>query len=274
MYDVIVVGAGPAGLSAAINVRQRGGTVLCVGLPEENNPLWKAEKIDNYLGMPGMSGEQMMRAFRDHAVAMGVIFSTERVLSAYSTGENWMISAGSAVEEAYALVFTGGITRGKPYPGEENYLGRGVSYCATCDGMLYRGKDVAVIGFGPEDVKEAEYLKEIGCRVTYVEKPRKVVISGSAKVESVTIDEEEMAVSCVFILRPSLAPSSVFPGLELDGNYVRVDRSMQTNLPGLFAAGDCTGTPLQVAKAVGEGLIAGQKAMAFATAAKGKKEGA
>lgn len=263
MYDVLIIGAGPAGLSAAINVRQRGGTALVVGLSNRNNPLWKAERLDNYPGMYGVTGQEMLETFEKHALDMGVAFNENRVLNTMYTGSSWMVSAGSDVLEAGALVFAGGITRGKPFPGEESHVGMGVSYCATCDGMLYRGKDVAVIGFGPADREEADYLAEIGCRVQYFEKPKKVEVNGEGLVSSVTVDGEEHPVSCVFILRPSLAPSNLFPQIELDGNYIRVNKNMETNLPGLFAAGDCTGTPLQVAKAVGEGMIAGQKAMAY-----------
>ena len=260
MYDVIVIGTGPAGLSAAINVRQRGGSVLCVGTALENNPLLKAERVDNYLGLPGLTGKQMLDTFLDHAKQSGAEFLQERVLSTYHSDSGWMVSAGSQVLESRCVVFTGGIMRGKPYPGETEHIGIGVSYCATCDGMLYRGKDVAVIGFGPSDKEEAEYLEGIGCSVRYFEKPKKVQICGEGKVSSVIVDGEEAEVACVFVLRPSLAPSSLFPELALEDGYIRVDRMMRTNLPGLYAAGDCTGRPLQVSKAVGEGLVAGQQA--------------
>lgn len=272
MYDVMIIGAGPAGLSAAVNVRQRGGTALVVGLSNLNNPLYKAERLDNYLGMYGVTGKEMLEIFEKHAQDMGVDFNQNRVLNTMFTGTSWMVSAGSDVLEAKALIFAGGIMRGKPYPGEEAYVGRGVSYCATCDGMLYRGRKVAVIGFGPADKEEAGYLEGIGCLVTYYEKPRKVEIKGKEKVTSVVIDGEESQVDGVFVLRPSLAPSDLFPGIELDGNYIRVNREMETNLQGLFAAGDCTGTPLQVAKAVGEGMIAGQKAMAYVKSVSGTQK--
>ena len=264
MFDVIVIGTGPAGLSAAINVRQRGGTVAAVGLDESSNPLWKAERIDNYLGMPSVSGKEMLRSFRAHAEQMGVEFIENRVLNTFYNDGTWMVSAGSDVLQAYAVVFAGGITRGKPYPGEEEHVGRGVSYCATCDGMLYRGKDVAVIGFSDADKKEAEYLERIGCAVKYVQSPKKVEITGEGQVAAAEIDGESIPASCVFILRPSLAPTKLFPELELEGGYIKTDRMMATNLPALYAAGDCTGRPLQVAKAVGEGMIAGQQAMAAA----------
>lgn len=267
MYDVIVIGTGPAGLSAAINVRQKGKSVLCVGTAMENNPLWKAERVDNYLGLPGMTGKELLLTFFEHARNAGVEFLQERVLNTYHTDSGWMVSAGSSVLESRCIVFTGGIVRGKPYPGEEEHLGMGVSYCATCDGMLYRGREVAVLGFGPADAEEAGYLESIGCRVHYFEKPKKVEIPGEGKVTSVIVDSEQIPVDCVFILRPSLAAGSVFPGLDMDGPYIRVDRMMRTNLPGLYAAGDCTGRPLQVSKAVGEGLIAGQQAADEAKAA-------
>ncbi len=264
MVDVIVIGAGPAGLSAAINVRQRGGSVVCIGLSQEDNPLYKAEKINNYLGMPNMTGAQMMEAFHAHAVEMGVAFNENRVLNAFYNAGEWMVSAGSDVVQGKAIVFTGGITRGKTYPGEQEHIGMGVSYCATCDGMLYRGKDVVVVGFGEHDQKEAAYLEEIGCHVTYISKPKKAqILDEGGRVSGIEADGQTYPAECVFILRPSLAPTTIFPGLELDGNYIKVDRDMATNLPGLFAAGDCTGTPLQIAKAVGEGMIAGQKAMAL-----------
>ena len=128
--------------------------------------------------------------------------------------------------------------------------------------MLYRDKDVAVLGYSDSARQEAEFLERIGCRVTYFDRPRTCEIRGGDKVRSVTCDGRTADVECVFILRPALAPTDLFPGLETEQGYVAVNRRMATNLPGLFAAGDCTGGPLQVAKAGGEGLIAGQSAAA------------
>lgn len=264
MYDVIVIGNGPAGLSAAVNVRQRGGTVVVIGAPLEGNPLWKAEKIDNYLGLPGLSGEKMLRTFEAHARQSGAELVDGRVLNTMYTGTGWMVSAGTELYEAYALVFAGGIVRGAKYPGEEEFLGRGVSYCATCDGMLWRGKRTTVIAFSEADRKEADFLAGIGCKVTFLLSPKQVTVSGGKAVERVNADGTDYPTDCVFILRPSVAPTELFPGLALENGYVRVGRDMATNLPGLYAAGDCTGTPLQVANAVGDGLVAGQRAMAYA----------
>ena len=262
-YDVLVIGGGPAGLSAALNVRARGRSVVVVSNPLEENPLWRAEKVDNHLGMPGLSGAQMLTQLHHHAEEAGVEFRTGKVLNTVRMGDVWYVGIGSDMENAKALVLAAGVARGKKYPGEEEFLGRGVSYCATCDGMLYRNRPVAVLGYSDTAKKEAEFLPGIGCDVTYFDKPKSCTISGSKTVESVTCNGETVRVEGVFLLRPTMAPTDLFPGLTVENGYVVVDRKMNTNLPGVFAAGDCTGGPLQVSKAIGEGLIAGQSAAAY-----------
>ena len=269
-YDVLVIGGGPAGLSAALNVRARGRSVLVVTNPPEENPLWRAERVDNYLGMGAVSGAQMLSDMRAQAEAAGVEFLTGRALNASYMMDTWYVSVGSDMYNARAVVLSGGVARGKKFPGEQEFLGRGVSYCATCDGMLYRGRSVAVLGFSDSARKEADFLQSIGCTVSYFHRPKSCTIAGGDTVETVTCDGVTEAVDCVFILRPTMAPTDLFPGLATDNGYVTVDRRMTTNLPGLFAAGDCTGGPLQVAKAVGEGLVAGQSAAAFAAEAERK----
>ena len=263
-YDVLVIGGGPAGLSAALNVRARGRSVLVVSNPLEENPLWRAEKVDNHLGMPALSGAELLKEFRRHAEEAGAAFLEGKVLNTVRMDETWYVGIGSDMENAKALVLAGGVARGKKYPGEAEFLGRGVSYCATCDGMLYRNRPVAVLGFSDTAKKEADFLSGIGCDVTYFDRPKSCTINGGKTVEQVTCDGETVRADCVFLLRPTMAPTDLFPGLAVDKGYVTVDRKMATNLPGVFAAGDCTGGPLQVSKAVGEGLIAGQSAAAFA----------
>lgn len=259
-YDVAVIGGGPAGLSAAVNLRARGKTVLVISNPVEDNPLWKAEKVDNHLGLPGLTGAEMLETFRGHAAAAGAEFLEGKVLSAARYGDRWYLGVGMEMVEAAAVILAAGVARGRKFPGEEEFLGRGVSYCATCDGMLYRDRPVAVLGYSDSARKEADFLREIGCQVTYIHRPRTYEIRGGQTVTSVICDGEELSVDGVFVLRPTVAPTELFPGLTAETGYVTVDRQMATNLPGLFAAGDCTGGPLQVSKAVGEGLIAGQSA--------------
>ena len=273
-YDVLVIGGGPAGLSAAINVRARGRSVLVVSNPPEENPLWRSEKVDNYPGMPGVSGREMLESMRAHAETTGAAFRTGQVLTAMQMGSQWYVTVGTEMESAYAIVLAAGVSRGKKFPGEAALLGRGVSYCATCDGMLYRGRPAAVVGYTERAKEEAAFLERIGCKVSYFDRPKQCEIMGTGHVESIRCEGQTLPVDAVFLLRPTLAPTDLFPGLALEQNHVAVDGKMATNLPGLFAAGDCTGTPLQVAKAVGEGLIAGQNAAAYAVRmANAEKEG-
>ena len=269
-YDVLIIGGGPAGLSAAINARARDKTVLVASNPLEENPLWKSELVDNYPGLPGVTGPELLTALRRHGELAGADFLTGKALTSAFMADDWYVSVGSDMHQARSIVLAAGVARGKKFPGEAEFLGRGVSYCATCDGMLYRGKAVAVLGYSDTARQEAAYLQGIGCQVTYFDHPRQCQITGKAGVEAVTCDEETLPVSGVFLLRPTVAPTDLFPGLAVENGYVAVDRRMTTSLPGLFAAGDCTGGPLQVAKAVGEGLIAGQSAAAWVDALKRK----
>lgn len=264
-YDVLVVGSGPAGLAAAVAARGRDKSVLVVGNPWQESPLARAERIDNYLGLPGVNGRELMEHFSAHAQRVGVEFHTGRVV-AVMAWEGFALTAGSEVFQGRTLVLAPGVARLAKYPGEAELLGRGVSYCATCDGMLYRGRPVAVLGYSDSARREADFLRDIGCSVTYFDRPKDCRIEGDAQVTAVVCDGERAAVDGVFLLRPTVAPTDLFPGLAVENGYVSVDRRMNTNLPGLFAAGDCTGGPLQVSKAVGEGLIAGQSAAAWAVA--------
>ena len=276
-YDVLVIGGGPAGLSASINVRARGRSALVVSNPLEENPLWRAEKVDNYLGLPGLSGAEMLAAMRRHAEQAGVEFLAGKVLNAVQMPDAWYVSVGPDMYNARAVVLAAGVARGKKFAGEAELLGRGVSYCATCDGMLYRGKPVAVAGRSPDAPLEANYLKSLGCQVTYVAAQRpegldgdipfvrgsRLAVIGEQAVTVLEVDGVKLPCAGVFILRQAVAPTDLLPQLETENGVIRVDRTMATNLPGVFAAGDCTGGPLQVAKAVGEGHVAALSACAW-----------
>ena len=181
------------------------------------------------------------------------------------------------VRSGDVVVATGAEARELGVPGEAALRGRGVSYCATCDGMLYRGREIAVVGKTADAPHEANYLRELGCRVTYVSdrppeglhsdipfvKAVRLEVLGEKKVEALRADSVTLPCEGVFILRPSMAPADLLPGLALEGGYIKTDRNMATNLPGVFAAGDCTGLPLQVSKAVGEGQVAGHRASEY-----------
>ena len=280
MYDIAVIGGGPAGLSAAVNARARNKSVLVVTNDYRESPLYKAEWVDNYLGMPGRTGPELLEAYHSHAEAMGTVFRAGRALNIMPMEGTNYIGIGSDMEEARAVILATGVSRGRKYPGEAEFLGRGVSYCATCDGMLYRNRPVAVVGLAPDAPEEANFLHGLGCRVTYVSprppagldpaipyvKAARMEITGSSAVSALQADGREIPCDGVFLLRHAVAPTDLLPGLTLEGGYVAVDRDMQTNLPGIFACGDCTGEPLQLSKAAGEGLVAGQKAAEYVDA--------
>jgi len=268
-YDLIVLGAGPAGLSAALGARGRGKSVLVIGNRWQDSPLARAELVDNYLGMPNVTGAEMLERFTAQVLDAGAEFVTGRAVS-LMVYNGFMVTVGSDFYQSKALILAPGVVRAAKFPGEGEYLGRGVSYCATCDGMLYRNKDVVVVGKGKDAPHEANYLSSIGCRVTYVANKRpeglnegipfvqggRLEVKGEQTVTALLADGNELPCAGIFILRDAVAPTDLLPELETEKGFVKVDRAMSTNIPGVFAAGDCTGAPLQIAKAVGEGHIA------------------
>ena len=275
MWDCIVIGAGPAGLSAAVNLRQRGCSCLVLGAGD--GALAKASLVTNCAGLPGLSGMQLLEALRRHALDMGAELQDRRAGGVMTGGETLWVSVGPDVEECRSVVLACGAARTKPLPGEEEFLGRGVSICATCDGMLFRGRRCVVWGTAQDAAREAGYLAGIGVDVTFLGAARPdalpdtvpfvkgalLRIEGDAAVQRAVTDSGDIPCEGVFLLREAAPPTQLIPGLAVKDGFVCVDRQMATNLPGVFAAGDCTGAPLQVSKALGEGQIAGLSAAAF-----------
>lgn len=260
-YDLLVVGGGPAGLTAAIHARARDKSVLIVTNDPTASPLCKAQEMDNYPGLPHVSGLELVGRLVRQATELGAELRHGRVLSLMPLGSYVMASVGTDVVEASAAVLAVGVTRAVPLKGEERLLGRGVSYCATCDGMFYRGRPIVVAGNAPDLREETEYLRSIGCLVTEAKLPG-LEILGENRVTGVRRpDGSELACDGVFLLRASIAPAQLAPGLELEDGYIKADAHMATNLPRVYAAGDCTGQPLQLAKAVGQGQLAAHWAL-------------
>ena len=277
-YDIIVIGSGPAGLSAALTARARNKTVLVVGNRWQDSPLARAERVDNYLGLPSQSGADLLETFHAHAKEAGVALLEGRALSALPWN-GFQVSVGSQVLSAGALILAPGVVRQKKFPGEAEYLGRGVSYCATCDAFFYRGRDVAVLGSGEYALHEVQALLPVAHSVTLLtggapltaQFPPEVAVRteavaailGEERVTGVQLkDGGTLEVSGVFVAL-GVAGSTALArklGAEVNGSRIVVDDHMQTSLPGLYAAGDCTGGLLQVAKAVYEGAVAGTEA--------------
>ena len=268
-YDLIVLGTGPAGLAAAVGARGRGKSVLVIGNPWQDSPLAKAERVDNYLGMPGLTGMEMLQNFHDHAVSMGAEFVEGKAISVMAY-KGAMVAVGSEVYQGRALILATGVQHQTKFPGEEEYLGKGVSYCATCDGMLYRKRPVLVVGRSKEAPQEANYLHGIGCQVTYTGRKApegldpeipfiqagKIEIQGEQTVTGALLDGVPFPCHGVFVMRQAVASTDLLPQLETRKGKICIDEDGRTNLEGVYAAGDCTGTPLQIARAVGQGHIA------------------
>lgn len=261
-YDLLVVGGGPAGLTAAIHARARNRSVVVVSNEPTASPLCKSPRVDNYPGLPGISGTELVERLANQAMDMGAELRKGRVLNVMPLGDLVMASVGTELVEASAAILAVGIAKVAPLKGEDRLLGRGVSYCATCDGSFYRGRPIVVAGNASDLKEETEYLRSIGCLVT--EAPLAgLEILGDSKVTGVRLkDGSEVPCDGVFLLRSSIAPTQMVPGLELDNGYIKVNSSMATNLPLIYAAGDCTGQPLQLAKAVGQGQLAAHWAIA------------
>ena len=271
MPDAVIVGSGPAGLSAAINLKLHEKDVVWFGSPDFSDKVEKSEKIANYPGAGLISGADLNARFAAHAKEIGLAPVDKKVTNVMPGDGMLMVLADNEVYETKTLLLAGGVVTAKSYEGEEEFLGRGVSYCATCDGFLYKGKTIAVFCGAKRYEHEVEYLAGIAEKVYLsagypdctldlpnVEKitPVKAVKGGFKVTQIVLHGGKEIPVDGLFILRNSVAPATLLPGLETDGPHIIVNRNQETNIPGVFAAGDCTGRPYQIAKAVGEGNVA------------------
>lgn len=262
-YEVVIIGGGIAGVSAALTCINRGKTVAVIANGAETSSLYKAEMIRNYPGIAAVSGKELSETLISQLESSGAELIRGRALSVTPIGDSFGVAIGSEFTSCDAVIIAAGITREKLYPGEGEFLGRGVSYCATCDGMLYRGKTVALIGAGEEAVHDADFLESIGCTVLRFEKNGKYEIRGGMKADTLVFDGEEHKVEGVFIIKDTVSVTKLVSGLDRADGAIVTDRQMRTNIPGVFAAGDCAGKPYQLAKAAGEGNIAALSACEY-----------
>ncbi len=296
-YDVIIIGAGPAGLTAAIYSARYGLSTAFFETVDPASQLSLTPIIENFPGFEG-SGFELLEKMKNQALKFGAEHKFENVEKLRRVNGKFEVVTESGEYYARALIIaTGGKHRELGVPGEREFVGRGVSYCATCDGHFFRGKKVLVVGGGNTAVTDAIYLKEIGCDVTLIHRRdelraekalqeelfnrnipviwNSVVlrIEGEEKVERVVIlnrmtnEESVLEVDGVFIavgIRP--ATDMVMDlGVERDSaGYIKVDRKQRTNVEGVFAAGDCCDNPLkQVVTACGDGAVAANSAFEY-----------
>lgn len=277
-YDVAIVGSGPAGLSAAINCKIRNKNIILFGNENLSNKVSKAPKINNYLGLPGIKGEDLKETFKKHIDSMDISITSERINAIYAMGDYFALMVNEKMYEAKSVILATGMEYGKALKGEEEFLGKGVGYCATCDAPLYKGKKVAIIAYNKKEEEEANFVKELADTVYYIPmykdienlrediivvRENPVEIKGDDVVKSLQLSNTTLEVDGVFVLKDSISPDQLMPGLKITDGHVEVDRQMATNLNGCFAAGDCTGKPYQYIKSSGEGLVAALNAVSY-----------
>lgn len=275
MYDVAIVGSGAAGLSAALTLKLLNRNFVWFGSDDISGKITKAEKIKNYPGLISVSGEEMASVFFRQAEEENISVTKKTVTGVYQMDRSFSILCGSEEFSSRAVILATGVEAVKQIEGEAEFLGRGVSYCATCDGFLYKGKTIAVVCTDKSLEHEAKYLAEIAGKVYFfpiykgaelslgnVETMRGMPkkISGGLRVKKITCLDGEIDIDGVFFLKTAVSPAVLVGGINAEGGHVVVDRGCRTNLEGCFAAGDCTGRPYQYAKAVGEGNVAAHSA--------------
>ncbi|NYZ79826.1 NAD(P)/FAD-dependent oxidoreductase [Candidatus Micrarchaeota archaeon] len=279
-YDVIIIGAGPAGLTASIYASRAGLKTLVIGRESKmNNP----HEYDNYFGFPeGIVGKELLERGRAQAIKFGAEVKNENAVAASKKEKSFAVETDKASYESRALVIaTGAPVKSSGIKNEKDYSGKGLSYCVACDGFFFKNKRVAVIGSGDFAAHEAiellNYTKDV---VIFTQKEKTSFGADSLKrlkakgvvirdekvdeikgkmVEKLIVNKKEEPFSGVFVA-VGLAGSSDFArklGLTLEGNFIKVDAKMFTGVEGVFAAGDCRGGIFQVAQAIGDGAAAG-----------------
>ncbi len=279
-FDLVIIGGGPAGISAALYAK-RAGVSVCV-IHSGGGSLQKAEKIDNYYGFSGpVNGAKLYLDGIEQAQTLGIEVAEDEVVGISYMGA-YQVKGKADEYDAKALLIATGSKRTTPNVRNfTEFEGKGVSYCAVCDGFFYRGKSVAVLGNGDYALAEAEELKNIAAGVTILTNGGKTLadfgdftviadkiisLKGDERLGEVEFENgTSLPVSGLFVAI-GVAGATDFAkklGAVTKGAYIAVDESGRTNLPGLFAAGDCTGGLLQISAAVSKGASAGLAAVEF-----------
>lgn len=279
MVDCIIIGSGLAGISAALTLQANRKEFLIFGSKALSEKIEKAEKIHNYPGLPDVSGKVFSEALKAQLESAGIEVKEEKVAGVYALKEKFTVMTQEGnTYESRTVILACGVESIKEIDGETEFNGRGVSYCATCDGFLYKDKTIAVVCTSKALEHEIGYLADFAKKiylipmyknveiereniVKIIKMPKK--IDGKLRVErlifaappSETIPAE-LAIDGVFMLRESVSPAVLTGGLQTENGHVVVGRDASTNLKGCFAAGDCTGRPYQYTKAAGEGNVA------------------
>lgn len=277
--DIAIIGSGPAGISAALNAKIRNKSYYLFGSMALSDKVQRSERISNYPAIPDIGGAEFNALLSKQLEQSGINITEKRITGIYNMGKYFALLSDMEEFDAKTVILATGVETVRPIPGERELLGRGVSYCATCDGNLYKGKTIAVVCDNTEMEEEVSYLSELAGNVYYlplfkegtVESENMIKLSspiveikGEGRVSSVLLKNgEEIKVDGIFFLKQSISPTVLLRELEAEDGHVKVNRKLETNIKGCFAAGDCTGTPYQIAKAVGEGNVAVHSAIKY-----------
>lgn len=273
MYDIIIIGAGPAGISAGLYAKRAGMNVLILYCGESN--LEKATKIDNYYGfIDGIDGKTLYKNGIEQAKNIGIEIKQEEVLDIRKEGEFTVETEKEKYLSKAVIISTGNKKLRPNIKGIAEFEGKGISYCAICDGFFYKNKNVVVIGDGKFAIKEAEFLKKIANKVTILTNGENILnygdfevnskkikeIYGDTKVKQIEFEDgSKMDIDGIFVAIGEAGASNFAKkmGVMLEKDSIIVDENMQTNIEGLYACGNATGGLLQICKAVYEGAKAG-----------------
>lgn len=282
MADMLIIGYGPAGVSASLYALRSGLDVLMVG--KDSGALEKAHMIENYYGLEKpLSGTDLFAVGKRQAETLGAKIVDDEVTDLFFDSKEFVATGLQGEYRGRACIMATGSARKKqPLPRMAELEGHGVSYCAICDAFFYRGKDVAVLGSGEYALHECNELVNVVGSVTLLtngaeptaafpenvkidKRPLKALLGEGQLTGVVFMDESEVKLDGLFVALGSASAMDLArkAGAAFDGGNVVLDKGFMTTVPGLFAAGDCTGGTLQVAIAVGEGAIAGLAAIKY-----------
>lgn len=280
-YDIAIIGTGPAGISAAITAKLRNKNIILFGNKDLSDKINKAHSIKNYTGLPNVTGEELATALKNHLDDLDIEITEKRVNAVYSMGEYFALQVGKEMIESKSLIIATGVTASKTLENEDEFLGRGVSYCATCDAHFCKGKDVAVIAYTKEAEEDALFLSEVCSSIKYfplydisneifdkygniqIIKDKPIGFAGNMKAERIICENSSYDAFSTFVVRNNISADKLVPGLKTDGTHIIVDLQMETNIKGLFACGDIAGKPYQYIKSAGQGNIAALSAVAY-----------
>lgn len=274
MYDVIIIGSGPAGVSAAIYAKRGGANVLVI--TKDTGTLGKAKKIENYYGFKSITGEKLYKNGLEQLKNLNIELVKDEVVQLNYTNQFEVTTVNNVFEAKY-VVFATGVSRNVPnIKGIKEFEGKGVSYCAICDAFFYRNKHVAVLGSGNYAIHEAEILKPVAKSVTLLTNNEKLVenrdidlnvnekkireVRGYDKVDEVVFDDDTKEnVNGIFVAIGTASTNDLARkiGARIENNNIVVNENLETTVPGLYACGDCTGGILQISKATYEGTKVG-----------------